>query len=64
MYVDLAPTHCSKCNSTNSENFSNANFDGIRCKGCGHEKILNMRHRQKDELLEPSAYTATERREF
>jgi len=64
MHVELPATHCSKCNSTNSENFSNDNFDGIRCKKCGHEKVLNMRRRQRDELLGPAAYMATERREF
>jgi len=64
MYVTLPPTHCSKCGSTDSENFSNANFDGIRCNKCGHQKILNMRHNYRDELNEPKCYTAPERREF
>ena len=37
MYVQLPPAKCSKCGSTNSEDYQRADCRGTRCLDCGHD---------------------------
>ena len=62
MYVEIAQT-CSKCNSTDSENFSTRNITGIRCRKCGHEKINSVFTESIAGSIK-GVFTASERNEF
>jgi DNA-directed RNA polymerase subunit RPC12/RpoP len=39
MYIEVKQDiRCSKCDSTNFETFADSQYQGLRCKDCGHEK--------------------------
>ena len=63
MYVDMPPTHCSKCDSTDSETFITRREKGIRCRKCGHEKIMDIFGREYSRNAE-TAFTASPRTDF
>jgi DNA-directed RNA polymerase subunit RPC12/RpoP len=39
MFIEVKQNiKCSKCGSTDYESFSDRQYQGMRCKACGHEK--------------------------
>lgn len=50
-YYQTQQSVCSKCGSSNSEQFNQKDVYGIRCLNCGHEKItLDARDKESNNI--------------
>jgi predicted nucleic-acid-binding Zn-ribbon protein len=59
MYIEVRhEMECSKCGSGNYERFFNPSEDGIRCLGCGYEKVISRQTTTYSTSNKPIVYNA------